>query len=359
MQDFSSLIEVFTAIYISMFLDDLLINIWTPDYKDRISQMIKSMSIPAVSFLEKKVKDNIGFNANDISGHMKRKALFFFVYCVSLLLIVGLESHSENLQKHGCLIVTILSVIGAILTIAGRWVFIKYSRVTLSILLYGVCFGLLFFPQITGYLYVKYSLEWVGYKIAVCCFLTVISVPVIWQIFLIWIYSSPYKGYMQEKIYKEAYIYGKAYIAYKVKDMAALPKEYEVVARDFVAAPAPEEDTPLSSLNKILVSRMDVLCELPNVMKVFWSWIMFNLRGRHNREAEYIAQYGFDYEAHNSTTAVTPSNADTPVILSDAKQISNKEFKMFLHMAIALSVCILMYLRRKRYYPKKWLRDRV
>lgn len=347
MQDFSSLVEVFTAIYVSMFLDEILINIWTPDYKDRISQMIKSMNIPAVSYLEKKVKDNIGVNADDIRGHMKRKALFFFVYCMSLLLIAGLENHSENLQKHGYLIITILSVTGAILTMMGFIVFIKYSRVTLSVILYGIIFALLYFSKITDFLCVEYGLGWIGYKTAVCCFLTVISIPVIWQIFLIWIYSSPYKGYMQEKIYKEAYTYGKAYIAYKVRDMAALPKEYEVVARDFVAAPASEEDTSLSSLNSILVARMEALCELPNVMKVFWSWIMFNLRGRHNREAEYIAQYGFDYEALNSTTIVTPSNAGASQLVGDAEQKRNKGFKMFLSMALALSVSVLMFLRRK------------
>ena len=347
MQDFSSLIEVFAAIYVSMFLDEILVNIWTPDYRDRISQMIKSMNIPAVSFLEKKVKDNIGFNANDISGHMKRKALFFFVYCISLLLISGLENHSENLQKHGYLIVTILSVFGAMFTFIGRLVFIKYSRVTLSVVLYSIIFTLLYFSQITDYLCEDYGLGWIGYKTAVCCFLIVISVPVIWQIFLIWIYSSPYKGYMQEKIYKEAYIYGKAYIAYKVKDIAALPKEYEIVARDFISAPAPEEDTSLSSLNNILVGRMEALCELPNVMKVFWSWIMFNLRGRHNREAEYIAQYGFDYEALNSTTTVTPSNADASASPADSKQKSYKGIKVFFNAVLVLMISIFMFLCKK------------
>ena len=348
MQDFSSLIEVFAAIYVSMFLDEILVNIWTPDYRDRISQMIKSMNIPAVSFLEKKVKDNIGFNANDISGHMKRKALFFFVYCMSLLLIAGLENHSENLQKHGYLIVTILSILGAIFTIIGRFVFIKYSRVTISVFLYGVIFALLYISQIMDCLCMEYGLGWIGYKTAVCCFLAAISVPVIWQIFLIWIYSSPYKGYMQEKIYKEAYIYGKAYIAYKIKDMAALPKEYEVVARDFVAAPAPEEDTSLSSLNSILVARMEALCELPNVMKVFWSWIMFNLRGRHNREAEYIAQYGFDYEALNSTTTVTSSHTDARKKSADVKQKPYKGLKMFFNTVLVLFISVFVFLRRKR-----------
>ena len=297
LQNYSSLLEIFTAIYVSMFLDEILVNIWTPDYKQKISQLIKSMNIPAINYFVVKVEDNIGKNADEIGGHMKRKAAFFFVFSLSFLLLAGLEVHSQVLPKYGYMIVTLLSAIGLIFTWIGRWMFCRYRMVVLSIVIYALCFIALYFTSVSESLA---SLPWLGNiddKAATCSFLAVFSIPILWQLFLIWVYSKLYKGYMQEKISTEAYIYGKAYIAYKIKDMAALPKEYEVVARDFVAAPSLEEDTSLNSLNTILVRRLEELCEPPMPLRVFWSWIRYNFRGRHNREAEYIEQNGFDYEA--------------------------------------------------------------
>lgn len=296
LQNFSSLLEVYTAIYVSMFLDDILKNIWTPDYKKKISQLIEGMKIPAISFFVKKVEDNIDVNAKDISSHMKRKATFLLVYCLSLLLLAGMESKSVVLPQNGYMIVFVLSVSALFLVMLGRWTFAKFSRVVICIVDYVLVFVLLYYTSIPEYLA---SFEWlkvVDYNIAIVAVLTVITLPVLWQLFLIWVYSSLYKGYMQEKISKEAYVYGKAYLAYKIKDMAALPREYEMVAKDFVKEQTKDGDTSLNSLNSILVRRLEILCELPNILKVFFSWVRYNLRGRHNHEAEYIEAYGFDYE---------------------------------------------------------------
>ena len=308
LQEFSSLLEVFTAIYVSMFLDDILKNIWTPDYKKKISQLIEGMNIPAIGFFVKKVEDNIDDNAKDISNHMKRKATFLLVYCLSLLLLAGMESKSEVLPQYGYLIVTVLSVLALLFVLFGRWLFIKYSGVVLCIALYGIVFILLYYTSIPEYLSSNVGWAGVDYNIAIVVVLIVIILPVLWQLFLIWVYSSLYKGYMQEKISKEAYVYGKAYLAYKIKDMAALPKEYEMVAKDFVKEQPKDGDTSLNSINSILVRRLEVLCELPNILKVFFSWVRYNLRGRHNHEAEYIEAYGFDYEEMSGGK----SNSDNP-----------------------------------------------
>jgi len=295
LQNFSSLLEVFTAIYVSMFIDEILVNIWTPDYKDKIGHLIEKMKLPAINFFVKKVKDGIDDNAKRIRGHMKRKAAFFFVLCISLLLLAGLESGSKTLPPNEYFIVAILSAIGGLFFIFGRWMFSSLRMVAVSVLIYTGVFVILYFSDFAGQWADASFFKFVNVRIATASFLTAVAVPIIWQLFLIWIYARPYKGFMREKVSKEAYIYGKAYIAYKIKDMAALPLEYEAVARDFVSTPA-EEDTSFSSLNTILVRRLSVLCEPPLPMKVFWSWIKFNFRGRHNREAEYLERNGLDYD---------------------------------------------------------------
>lgn len=295
LQNFSSLLEVFTAIYVSMFIDEILVNIWTPDYKDKIGGLIEKMKLPAINYFVKKVKDGIDENAKKIRGHMKRKAAFLFVLCLSLLLLAGLESGSKTLPGREYLIVVILSAVGGLFIVLGRWMFSSLRMVVISVLIYTGVFVVLYFSNFVGRWTEVPFFQFVDVRIATVSFLTVVVIPIVWQLFLIWIYARPYKGFMREKVSKEAYVYGKAYIAYKIKDMAALPQEYEAVARDFVTTPA-EEDISFSSLNTILVRRLHVLCVPPAPLKVFWSWVKFNLRGRHNREAEYLESNGLDYD---------------------------------------------------------------
>jgi len=296
LQNFSSLLEVFTAIYVSMFLDEILKNFWTPDYKEEISKLVKGMNIPAINFFVAKVEKNIEAHAKEIGGHMKRKAAFFFAFCMSLLLLAGLEVHSPILREYGYIIVTLLSAFAGMFIFVGRWMFSRLRMVAFSILLYVIVFGGLYFSTLIEYISKWPWMSGIDDKIATILLLSVLSVPIFWQVTLIWLYSRCYKGYMEERVSREAYIYGKAYIAYKIKDMAALPREYEVVARDFVKAPSREEDTSLSSLNVILVKRLEALCAPPEPIVILWSWIKFNWRGRHNREAEYIEKNGFDYD---------------------------------------------------------------
>lgn len=306
LQNFSSLLEVFTAIYVSMLLDDILVNIWTPHYKQQISQLIEGMKIPAINYFKKKVEENIDSNAKVIGGHMKKKSAFFLVFCMGLLLLAGLESHSDILPKYGYAFVSALSLFGLLAFAFGRWIFCEFSRVVAAISLFVVFFFALYFSDILEWVNGIANLGWVDDKFAICSFLLILTLPIVWQLFVIWVYSNLYKGYMQEKIAKEAYVYGKAYIAYKLRNIAALPKEYETVARDFVARRNTEADTSLHSLNAILVLRLEELCVPPHVLRVFLSWIRYNLRGRHNPEAEYIERHGFDYESMTACDEVVP-----------------------------------------------------
>lgn len=326
LQNFSSLLEVFTAIYVSMFLDDILVNIWTPHYKQQICQLIKDMKIPAISYFVKKVEENIDSNAKVIGGHMKKKAAFFVVFCMGLLLLAGLEVHSNVLPKYGYIFVVALSLFGLFSFFLGQWIFCKFSRVVAAISLFIAFFFVLYFGGILEWVYEVANLDWIDDKFAICSFLSILSLPILWQLFVIWIYSSLYKGYMQEKIAREAYIYGKAYIAYKLRDIAALPKEYETVARDFVTRRNTDADTSLHSLNDILVCRLEDLCTPPHVLKVFWSWIKYNFRGRHNPEAEYIERNGFDYESMVACDEVEPQPVFTGEgIESDPEQPVSEE----------------------------------
>ena len=328
LQNFTSLLEVFTAIYVSMFLDDILKNIWTPDYKKKINQLIEEMKISPVSFFVTKINKNIDDNAKNINLSMKRKATFLFVFCVSLLLLAGLDPKSITSPQSEYMIIVILCVITFIVVVLGKWFFKKLAMEVCCILFYCVIFVLLIYTDLVTCLANVAWLKIDNYPLALFSMLTVLSWPILYQLFLIWVSSSLYKGYLKEKISKEAYIYGKAYLAYKLKDMAALPIEYEMVAKDFLKLqPNDGEDTSMESLNSIFVRRLEIICESSNVIGIFFSWIKYNLRGRHNHEAEYIETNGLDYE----NVLIVEDNSENPIprdavkLESETEDVQNNE----------------------------------
>lgn len=347
LQNFSSLLEVFTAIYVSMFIDEILSNFWTPDYQDKISKLIEGMKIPAINYFVVKVKTNIGKNAEEIGGYMKRKAAFFFAYCLSFLLLTGLEAHSPMMKSHGYVLVTMLSLIGGLFIITGRWMFYRLRMVALSICIYVLAFLLLYFSPFVEFISSKVWFPQIDDKTATVCFLAVMTMPILWQMVLIWLYSRCYSGFMQARVSKEAYIYGKAYLAYKLKDMAALPTEYEVVARDFASEQVATGDTSLRPLNDILVRRLEPICNAPEPMSLIWSYIKYNFRGRHNPEAEYIERYGFDYETEVAEEQPTEDVlSDEPQPAEDKK--TGWRFVPYYVLGIAGCIAGLFAFKRKR-----------
>lgn len=295
--NFASLIEVITAIYMSMLIDNFFSGIWTPGYKKRLSKMIEDMKIPGVKIIADNVSKNIDNHANVIKGHMRRKASFFVVFCLSLLLLAGLESHSSVLPQYGYRLVFSLSCVAFIFMIFGKWAFLNLSRVFVCIFVYVLTILICYF---TPLLRLFPDMHIATEKSSICFLLAVLFIPIMWQIFILWIYSNLYEGFMRYKITKEAYLYGRAFIAYRLRNMTALPVEYQLVARDFLNPPVDNQDASLESLTKIITGRLEMICNPPKPLVIVLSRIKHQIYWWKEKELEYIQSHGFDYDTNTN-----------------------------------------------------------
>lgn len=291
--NFASLIEVITAMYVSMMIDNFLAGIWTPKYKTSLSQMIVDMKIPGVNIIAKNVGDNIDSHSTIIKNHMRRKASFFIIFCLTLLLLAGLEPHSSVLPKYGYRLVFCLSCVAFLFMILGKWTFSRISRVLSSVFIYIIVLLICYFSPI---LRLFPDMHIATEKVSICFLLVVLLTPILWQLFIIWIYSNLYKGFMKNKIAKEAYLYGRAFIAYRLRNMTALPEEYQLVARDFISKPDENQDASLESLTKIITRRLELICNPPRPLIIVMSSIIHLLHFGREKELEYIQLNGFDYD---------------------------------------------------------------
>ena len=299
--NFASLIEVITAMYVSMLIDNFLASIWTPGYKSSLSKMIDDMKIPGVSVIANNVANNIDVHSKVIKNHMRRKASFFIVFCLSLLLLAGLESHSSVLPQYGYRLVFTLSCVVFLFMMFGKWAFASVSRVFVCVLLYIMTILICYF---TPLLRLLPDLHIVTEKVSICFLLGVLLTPVIWQLFIIWVYSNLYEEFMKSKLYKEAYLYGRAFIAYRLRNMTALPEEYQLVARDFINPQGENQDSSLESLTKVISGRLEMICYPPRPLVILLSRIKHMLHFGREKELEYIQLHGFDYVINDGNDSI-------------------------------------------------------
>ena len=290
--NYSSLIEVMTAMYVSMFIDNILADIWTPSYKESIKGMIDDMKIVGVSVISEKVGTIIDAHSSVIKNHMKRKASFFIVYCLSLLLIAGLEPHSGVLPEYGCRLVFSLSCLALLFMVLGRWTFASVSTVFSCAMVYVLLFIICYFTPILRVIPV---MNIASEKTTTCLMLSVLLIPILWQLFIIWVYSSLYQGYMEHKIMRESYLYGRAFLAYRLRNMTALPEQYQLVARDFLNPPVENQDSSLESLTHIVTGRLERICYPPRPLRILISRLKHALHIGRERELEYIQMNGLDH----------------------------------------------------------------
>lgn len=296
--NFSSLIEVITAMYVTMMIDNFLADIWTPGYKNSLSKMIEDMKIPGVSFIAKNISGNIDYHSSVIKNHMRRKASFFIVFCLSLLLLAGLEPHSGVLPQYGYRLVFCLCGVAFLFMLFGKWSFATISGVCSCVLIYVITILICYFtPLLRLFSDQHIATE----KVSICFLLVVLLTPILWQLFIIWVYSSLYKGFMENKIAKEAYLYGRAFIAYRLRNMSALPEEYQLVARDFLNPVDENQDSSLESLTNIIIGRLEMICNPPRPLVI----LLYSLKqlfpmGK-EKEIEYVQINGYDYIQYDDT----------------------------------------------------------
>ena len=109
---YSTIIQFAAAIYVTLSFDNILFkSLWSLDYASLINERISSLSVPASTKIEEKLKNCITTNAENIERLSRLRGCYCLAYAVVVLFYTGFEQDldaSVSLQQHTARIVFFL-----------------------------------------------------------------------------------------------------------------------------------------------------------------------------------------------------------------------------------------------------------
>lgn len=280
--NYSSYIEVLAAVYTSMYIDKALTEFWAPDYFLKLKQDIDQYQLTGDDVLRKKLFNENSAWISQLKNRMKRKAVFMFAITVFLLIFIGMENsivtNMDTIQLTNLYNVTlaVAFITTIVTTIFQHILFSKWKYAIFSIITLPCLFLLLWYGN---WDFISYMTPLNTYAAYIVLFL--ITLPIIWQLFVNWIYSSAYSGFIKSKLEHERYLYTRACSAINNSDTSLMPKEYkEFIAECVVSADKNRslDDICIQGFVERHMERLKKHCTQPSISTIILSWCNYKLK---------------------------------------------------------------------------------
>ena len=165
----------------------------------------------------------------------------------------------------------------------GVWtsVILLFNKYLFSIKQYTAV-AIILLVVLTG---VSYSLNlmylrWnVPNKIVITIILAILIIPVLWQTFICWMFSSAYKGYIRNKLAEGKQNYEQAEKGLAEHNPKIIPDRYKEIYKNFSIQSNDAEQAKIKCLDQYLEIMEEEIAEASNpksVFKIFTSWIWFH-----------------------------------------------------------------------------------
>lgn len=277
--NYSSYLELLAAVYTSMYIGDLFLEFWTPNYFDNLRNALKSYNPDNQTISIEELIESNEYWVQKTKNKIKRRAVMMFCTTTFLLLVVGIESsnvgNSLLLGKLYNSIVLVLFVEFVLyICLLRNWVFSKWKFTTLSIFSLGVIGLSAFFFEIPLLSYINPYHKWI-----VPFVLSLLTIPIVWQLFVSWLFSSAYSGYIRSKLSMESNKYNRAKRAIEEGDSEAIPKEYKKALLGGICSNTRTSpgDICMQHFYDRFGERLQDLCKPPRAYVMIWSWCCYKL----------------------------------------------------------------------------------
>lgn len=285
---FSSLLEVVTAIYISMCMDDVLRGVWSPKYYEDLAKALKDYYIEGHDELVNRIVETNREKADSISMYMKNRAAFLAVITMLFILLLGYESAYQNnstmLANIGMMMVFL--VISSILVILCNSISFSTKQHTASSIFLAVVLTSIL--TLANGKWFRFSIEqsWIANII-----IFLIILPILWQVFVCWMFSSAYKGYIRRKLQVGKRNYELAKKGLEEHNETIIPKRYLALYQSESIRSNNAEEAKNRCLDNYLELMEDEISQASDprsVFKIFCSWTRFHAEMGLMRLAVYL-----------------------------------------------------------------------
>ncbi len=274
---FSSFIEIIAAVYISMCIDDVLKGFWTTKYYKDLEDVLKKYYLENHDNFINRIVESNKKKAESIAMYMKNRAIFFFILCMIILYLSGFEESKIQdvlpLVQETMLITVVFSFI---LMFFNRFFFASKARTAVGIILVVLLSTL---TSLANY-------YWFGIYIPSAYVVHVVLLflisPVLWQAFVCWTYSGPYRDYITYKLAKGKINYEQTEKGITEHNPKLLPKRFRELYLNKSIESSNAEEAKRACLDDYLEQMEEAISKASDsryAFKIFTLWVYYCLRG--------------------------------------------------------------------------------
>lgn len=266
-----------------MCLDDILKNIWTPSFYNDLQKELNNQIFEGHEGMADRMVEEAKDKVDSIKQYMKHRSVYFLIITVFIMLLLGFEEmYMDRNYESGQLFVETIIPTLVIVSFLFMFIFYKYSfkrpqnlffsLFVVSVITIGVCV----LNELSGLCF-RYSMIW---GIGIVLFLMIS--PVLWQLFVLWVFTNGYKVYIGELLRKEKVDYNKIISAIKEERVDDLPLKYiQHLGKQSFLGKDQKEVLIQKCLNEYIEGMDNEIAQasrLKSVLKIFIFWVKYTIK---------------------------------------------------------------------------------
>lgn len=272
--NFSSFVELFAAIYVTMAAsNDFCSNFWTPNYYKDLEHMLNIYNFNGSSSIHANLLAEMKSRYNAVQANAHHRGAILLCLCVSYLIFMGFETETNCVVVSNYVPILYCTVIVGISVLISNVLLTKWKYVFVFILLCTITYVLLQWNEYDGIN--GHFISLFLYQHRFFLMIAVILLPVVYQFYLYWLYSSVYKGYLKYHVAEEYEKFNTSMEGIKNKNRGQVNELYLKAWTD--AQFRRGEDSTLTLLYDELNKQLLKVAS-PNHWQLLFSWIKHHFR---------------------------------------------------------------------------------
>ncbi len=286
--DYSSYLEFIGAVYFTMSLSEYLTSkIWNVKDTKKFDRALDGLGMKDDTDFKDAVLAANSTKGKQLQAELSKKSLIGLFVISFLLIYSGYEQSIKDTNDADALSVLHLelsySCIYFIVTLFFlQWVvFKKWKYVVFYI---SSIVGFFSLVRLNTWVYNCYDIEkiMIDYIDPTVCI--IVSIPILWQIFIIWIHKSVFYGYVKSKIKEAQRVYGKVQECVKNGQYDLLPPQYyEIYMRNSQTSrgTTPQQilDDSLTEYKGALYNDIRIIGLKVRLYQLLFSWFRYRGEG--------------------------------------------------------------------------------
>ena len=263
MNDLDTITQLFAAIYITLAVDiQFFQRFWSQTYYRTVTEIIDKYNFNKSTKLQQKLLSDVRQQAISWENSSRKRGILMFCYCLIVLIYATFETPTDNDGTHEYIRVILFSFFTFIVALfshklLGSWIG--------SLIVGGLLLCLLLIPyQETFIKHFPNAQNVANIEFAKVITVCTLGIPILWQLFSNWLYSTVYTKYLVKLLNKEASDYKATIMAKRERDSSILPESYKSVMASLQISGETNEDVQITEINNVLSQRLKDACKYPN-----------------------------------------------------------------------------------------------